>query len=176
MSDYWANILGTYGYDLSDDGINYEKAGDLRIEDYVRDLYIANEGAVAGGVASISGITSGTMTGEDGVDREYIQIVINGIDPTAIFKMGIEVAPMHYYTKSFTGTLNIRRTLNDPAFMEVLKSKNVAPMGAGPYIVRRIQGQRSFTSPPTTASCSALRKLRASAFRRSPAVPNSTPC
>ncbi|NLI52941.1 MAG: hypothetical protein GX417_01295 [Clostridiales bacterium] len=135
VADYWANILGTYGYDLSDAGINYEKAGDLRIEDYVRDLYIANEGAVAGGVASISGITSGTMTGEDGVDREYIQIVINGIDPTAIFKMGIEVAPMHYYTEGFTGTLNeYGVSLNDPAFMEVLKSKNVAPMGAGPYM------------------------------------------
>ncbi len=57
VTDYWKNILGTYGYDLSDAGINYEKAGDLRIEDYVRDLYISNEGAVAGGVASISGIS-----------------------------------------------------------------------------------------------------------------------
>ncbi len=135
VADYWANILGTYGYDLSDGGINYEKAGDLRIEDYVRDLYIANEGAVAGGVASISGITTGMMAGEDGVEREYIKIVLDGIDPTAIFKMGIEVAPMHYYTDGFTGELNeYGVSLNDPAFMEALKAKNVAPMGAGPYV------------------------------------------
>ncbi len=134
-ADYWANIIGSYGYDLSDAGINYEKAGDLRIEDYVRDLYIANEGAVAGGVESISGITTGTMTGDDGVEREYVQVVLNGIDPTAIFRMGIEVAPMHYYTEGFTGELNAYGvSLNDPAFMEVLKSKNVAPMGAGPYV------------------------------------------
>ncbi|MEN6420081.1 MAG: ABC transporter substrate-binding protein [Clostridiaceae bacterium] len=135
VADYWKNILTTYGYDLSDAGINREKAGDLRIEDYVRDLYIANEGKVAGGVASISGITSGTETSEDGVDREYIQVVINGIDPTAIFKMGVEVAPMHYYTEGFTGTLNeYGVSMNDPAFIELLKSKNSAPLGAGPYV------------------------------------------
>lgn len=135
VADYWKNILATYGYDLSDAGINYEKAGDLRIEDYVRDLYIANEGAVAGGVASISGITTGTETCEDGVDREFIQVVINGIDPTAIFKMGVEVAPMHYYTEGFTGTLNeYGVSMNDPAFIELLKSKNSAPLGAGPYV------------------------------------------
>ncbi|MEN6594226.1 MAG: ABC transporter substrate-binding protein [Clostridiaceae bacterium] len=140
VKDYWTNILTTYGYDLSDAGINYEKAGDMRIEDYVRDLYIANDGAVAGGVASISGITTGTVTGEDGVDREYIQIVINGIDPTAIFKMGVEVAPMHYYTDGFTGTLNeYGVSMNDPAFMELLKTKNVAPLGAGPYVFEKYE-------------------------------------
>jgi peptide/nickel transport system substrate-binding protein len=134
-ADYWNNIITSYGYDLSDAGINYEKAGDLRIEDYVRDLYIANEGSVEGGVASISGITSGTMTCDDGVDREYLQVVINGIDPTAIFKMAIEVAPFHYYTDGFTGELNeYGVSLNDTSFIELLKSKNVAPLGAGPYV------------------------------------------
>jgi peptide/nickel transport system substrate-binding protein len=134
-ADYWANILGSYGYDLSDGGINYEKAGDTRIEDYVRDLYISNEGAVEGGVASISGITSGSMAGDDGVEREYIQIIINGIDPTAIFKMGIEVAPFHYYTEGFAGELNeYGVSLNDSTFIDLLKSKNDAPLGAGPYV------------------------------------------
>jgi len=134
-ADYWAAILAAYGYDISDAGINYEMAGDMRIEDYVRDLYIANEGAVEGGVASISGITSGTMTCDDGVEREYIQIVLNGIDPTAIFKMGVEVAPFHYYTEGFTGELNeYGVSLNDADFIELLKTKNAAPLGAGPYV------------------------------------------
>ena len=33
---YWQNILGSYGYDLTDAGINYEKAGELTIQDYVK--------------------------------------------------------------------------------------------------------------------------------------------
>ncbi|MDD4112252.1 MAG: ABC transporter substrate-binding protein [Herbinix sp.] len=33
---YWDNILGSYGYDLSDAGINVEKAGELSIQDYIK--------------------------------------------------------------------------------------------------------------------------------------------
>ena len=82
---YWVYILDAYGYDLSDAGINYEKAGDLTIQDYVKEAYIAAEGQVEGGVPSISGITTGTVTSDDGVEREYVKVVIEGVDPTAIF-------------------------------------------------------------------------------------------
>ena len=135
-SVYWENIIGSYGYNLSDsDGINYEKAGELNIEDYVKQLYIANEGTIEGGVQSISGITSGTVTSEDGVEREYIEIVLDGVDPTAIFKMGVEAVPMHYYTEGFTGELNENGVVvNSKEFMDHLKTKNDAPMGAGPYV------------------------------------------
>jgi peptide/nickel transport system substrate-binding protein len=140
VADYWKDIVAAYGYDLSDGGINCERAGDKRVEDYVRDLYIANEGQVAGGVASISGITSGKEACEDGVEREYIQIVCNGVDPTIIFKLGVEVAPFHYYTKDFKGTLNeYGVALNNPDFIQALKDKNGVPMGAGPYVFDKFE-------------------------------------
>ncbi len=132
---YWANILGAYGYDLSDAGINYEKAGDLTIQDYVRQEYISSEGKVAGGVKSISGITSGKMICDDGVEREYITVVIDGVDPTAIFKLGINVAPMHYYTDGYSGELNENGVaLETREFIDFLKTKNSRPLGAGPYV------------------------------------------
>jgi peptide/nickel transport system substrate-binding protein len=133
---YWENILGSYGYNLSpDSGINYEAAGELMVEDYIKQLYIQNEGTIEGGVQNISGITTGTTVSDDGVEREYIEIVIDGIDPTAIFKMGVSVAPFHYYTDGYTGTLNDNGVdLNNSAFMEFLKTKNNRPMGAGPYV------------------------------------------
>ncbi|MGI6622614.1 MAG: ABC transporter substrate-binding protein [Acetivibrionales bacterium] len=132
---YWANILDAYGYDLSDAGINYEKAGDLTIQDYVQAAYINAEGKVAGGVQSISGITSGKMECDDGVEREYIKVVIDGVDPTAIFKFQIEAAPLHYYTDGYTGTLNENGVdLDNKEFMDFLKTKNNKPVGAGPYI------------------------------------------
>ncbi len=134
-ADFFAAIVAAYGYDLSDAGINYEKAGDTRIETYCRDLYLANEGAIEGGVASISGITSGVEVCEDGVEREYIQVVCDRVDPTAIFKLGVYVTPWEYYTEGFTGELNeFGVALNNPEFMQCLKDKNVKPVGAGPYI------------------------------------------
>jgi peptide/nickel transport system substrate-binding protein len=132
---YWQNILAKYGYDLSDAGINVEKAGDLTIQDYVKSAYIAAEGQVAGGVKSISGITSGTIECEDGVEREYVKVVIDGVDPTAIFKLGVTVAPVHYYTDGYTGTLNDNGVeTGKKEFMDFLKTKNNKPVGAGPYV------------------------------------------
>jgi peptide/nickel transport system substrate-binding protein len=132
---FWDNILAAYGYDLSDAGINYEKAGDLSIQDYIKAEYISTEGQVAGGVKSISGITYGKVICDDGVEREFIKVTLNGVDPTAIFKLGVSVAPMHYYTDGYTGTLNEYGVdTGNKAFMDFLKTKNSKPLGAGPYI------------------------------------------
>ncbi|NLY18812.1 MAG: hypothetical protein GX045_07665 [Clostridiaceae bacterium] len=132
---YWKNILDAYGYDLTDAGINYEKAGELTIQDYVCQAYISNEGRAAGGVKSISGITSGKIVCDDGVEREYIKVVTDGVDPTAIFKLGVVVAPMHYYTDGYKGQLNeYGVVLDSKEFMDFLKTKNSKPVGAGPYV------------------------------------------
>lgn len=141
---YWQNILGSYGYDIdlndAEAGLNYEKAGDITIETRVRDLFIKNEGAVAGGVADISGITSGKEVCADGVERDFIQIVIDGIDPVAIFQLGITIAPFHYYTGGYTGTLNANGVeTGSKEFMDFVKSKNDKPVGAGPYIFESFQ-------------------------------------
>ncbi len=132
---YWQNLVDAYGYDLSDNGINYEKAGDRVVQDYVKELYIASEGRIEGGVPSISGITTGKTTSDDGVEREYVQVVIDGVDPTAIFKLGVTVAPFHYYTDGYTGTLNENGVdVGNKEFMDFLKTKNEKPVGAGPYV------------------------------------------
>lgn len=133
---YWNNILGTYGYNFDEEtGINREKAGDILIETRVKDLYLANEGAVEGGVQTITGITSGKEVCEDGVEREYVEVIIDAVDPVAIYQIGITVAPFHYYTEGFAGELNENGVVTGSAeFMQHMKTKNDKPMGAGPYV------------------------------------------
>lgn len=135
-SVYWENIVGAYGYDLSDSGIPYEQASadSPSLTEYISRLYFANEGAVAGGVDSIAGVATGSEVGEDGIEREYIQYTLDGVDPTAIFKMGFAVAPQHYYAGDYANTNENGVVIGDPDFMLHLKSKNGEPMGAGPYI------------------------------------------
>lgn len=131
--NYWANIVGAYGYDL--EGINGEAAGSKTIEDYVKELFFANEGSVEGGVASISGITTSKVTGEDGAEHDAVELILNGVDPTAIFKMGVNVSPKAYYSEGYEGELNeFGVNPTDRASIENMKTKNEAPLGAGPYI------------------------------------------
>lgn len=135
VDDFWNNILMTYGWDLSDEGINVESAGDKKVQDYVNDMFFANEGAIEGGVSDITGISKTKVTGDDGVERDAVEILLNGVDPTAIFKMGITVAPMHYYNEGFTGELNANGVATQSReYMDHLKGKNVKPVGAGPYV------------------------------------------
>lgn len=133
---FWENIFDAYGYDISDDGINAEMADEKTIEEYVQEAYIAGEAEVEGGVDSISGITSDTEKSDDGVEREYIEIIIDGVDPTAIFKLGgVEIVPFHYYTDGYDGELNSNGVdTGKKEFMDHLKTKNDKPVGAGPYV------------------------------------------
>ena len=103
-ADAWYSIIKKYNFDVV--AAQVEGAGAVNLKDGVVSAYINAYGKIEGGVASISGVTSGKEAGTDGVEREYIQIVMNGVDPTAIFKMAFYASPLHYYTEGFTGTLN----------------------------------------------------------------------
>ena len=93
-------------------------------------------------VESISGITTATTTtdfdGKDlGAEHDVLKIVINGIDPKAIWNFAFSVSPMHYYSNADT----IASTSfgvdfgNIDFFNNVLQApeKNGVPMGAGVY-------------------------------------------
>ena len=132
---YWQNIVDEYGYDLEEGGINVEAAGDKTIQNYLEEEYIANEAQLEGGVSSIEGITVGSEVCEDGIERDTITFVAEGIDPTAIFRFSIAVMPKHYYTDGYEGELNEYGVdIGNPDFMTFLKSKNDKPMGAGPWV------------------------------------------
>ncbi|MDO4317863.1 MAG: ABC transporter substrate-binding protein [Lachnospiraceae bacterium] len=134
---YWNVIAAAYGYDLtSDEGINNVSAGST-MDTLLSDLFVLNEGSkeAEGGIPDISGITTGKVTCDDGVERDYVKVVLNGVDPVAIFQLGVTVAPFHYYTDGFSGTLDEHGvSLNDKEFIAHLKTKNNAPLGAGPYV------------------------------------------
>ena len=136
---YWENMMDAYGSDFSPDGIPAESAGIIDITSLALiSNYIATQGAKEMGganVPDITGITYGTTICDDGQIRETIEVVLNGIYPTAIFQFLLYVCPWEYYTAGFNGQLNeFGVSLNDNAFMNVLKDKNDKPMGAGPYI------------------------------------------
>ena len=98
-------------------------------------------------IKSISGITTYKATsipsaeGGDialGEECDILQIVVNGVDPKAIYNFSFTVAPMSYYsTEAEIGKFSIEDVnfvvaLSNQAFFVLLQIKQV-PVGAGPY-------------------------------------------
>jgi len=114
------------------------------------------------GVESIKGITYNehvTSFNGKALDGEHstLKIVINGIDPKAIFNFAFAVAPLHYYSgewkgtdyrTAFNGTNNFGVAVGDSDFFrEVLGApeKNALPIGAGAYKATNINGDDNIT-------------------------------
>lgn len=99
-------------------------------------------------VKSISGISyyslnaGETFNGKTLTEKhDVLKIVINGIDPKAVYNFAFSVAPMHYYggswaVNNYNGTTCFGVKSNDLDFFEdVLQdpNKNGLPVGAGAY-------------------------------------------
>lgn len=119
-------------------------------------------------VQSISGITTRQTNVFNGktLDGTYdvLKIVINGVDPKAIFNFGFSVAPMHYYAGGTFSKDNkdyaaealkgngFGVCLGDGDFFkEILQdtSKNRLPVGAGAYKASTSDGGKTKPTPST---------------------------
>lgn len=90
-----------------------------------------------GTVKSISGIKLDTVTDDKGVTRERVTVVLDGVDPQAIWNFTFQVAPMSYYSTpelaaKANGVDAFGVELSNQDFQDQLKKK-VVPVGAGPY-------------------------------------------
>ena len=136
LDDYWTELYAAYEGDIADIS-DTEAAGELGLAEMLTPIFYARAGASMGGAipASVSGITTGKEVMADGQTRDFIQFVLNGVSPTAIFQLSYAICPWEYYTKGYAGTLNENHVaVADPDFIQTLKDKNDMPVGAGPYI------------------------------------------
>lgn len=117
-------------------------------------------------VASISGITYENVSGSSlssfggEMGETYVanqtysvlKIVINGVDPKAVYNFSFPVAPLHYYSGEYKGVNYAEEAkkgngfgvlVGDPDFIKkVLQdpAKSGVPVGAGPYIAADMNG------------------------------------
>ena len=105
-------------------------------------------------VESISGITTYKTTtdfkgGELGASHDVLKVVINGVDPKAIWNFAFDVAPMHYYSneEAIENTPFGVKVGDIEFFNSVLKAteKNGKPVGAGVYKASNAEGSGTVT-------------------------------
>ena len=105
-------------------------------------------------VESVSGITTyKTSTDFDGKalggEHDVLKIVINGVDPKAIWNFAFSVAPMHYYSNADAiATTPFGVKFSDKTFFDTVlqdPQKNGLPVGAGVYKATNEKGTSDVT-------------------------------
>lgn len=117
---------------------------------YYDDIRDKNDGELV--VKNISGITTHKVTSFNGKmgekvegSHDVLKVVINGVDPKAIWNMAFQVAPAHYYSGTYKNTdytkIDIAKNqfgvcFGDSNFFDSVlnaTSKSKCPVGAGAY-------------------------------------------
>ena len=132
-ADFFTSMVDTYGYDLSDEGINLETAG-TSITDFITEK-VGGEEAME---ALLKGIQTGSgadnISGLTRVDDYTANIHMTEFDATAIYNVGIILAPLHYYGDPAAYDYENNQFGFTKGDLSGIKSKTSQPVGAGPYV------------------------------------------
>lgn len=130
-ADFFQAILDKYGYDLSDDGINYETAG-TSISSFITSEVTAIDPGYIAGVQT--GESAPSITGVQKTGDNSLRIVLTKVDATAIYSLaGIYVSPLHYYGDEALYDYENNSFGFPKGDLTIVRKNTTQPMGAGPY-------------------------------------------
>ena len=131
VDDFFDAIVEAYGYDISDNGMNAESAGtalgDFIGEELGDDLAAFQAGIQTGeGASNVKGITR--------VDDYTVNLHMTEYDATAIYNVGLTLAPLHYYGDASAYDFDKDQFGFTKGDLSGVKSKTSKPVGCGPYV------------------------------------------
>jgi len=133
VEDFFAKIFETYGYNVSDKGINAEVAGTKLpsisscIKDALGDRLSEFE------IGAQTGDSASNIAGVKKTGDYSMTVSLSKVDATAIYQMGWVVAPLHYYGDKNAYNYDNNQFGFVKGDLSGVKSKTTKPMGAGPY-------------------------------------------
>ena len=127
-ADFFDAIVEAKGYDLSDDGINYETAG-TSITTFLTENF--TDAALTAGVQT--GESAPSITGIQKIDDYNVRVVMTEVDATAIYQFSLFVAPLHYYGSDELFDVANNSFGFPKGDLSSVRAKTTQPMGAGPY-------------------------------------------
>ncbi len=125
---FQAALAESYGADLNN-MVNTEAATGESVEEFGKVDYAAEYMqkmiTVADPVANISGIQK---TGD-----YSMRVVLTQVDATAIYQLGVTIAPLHYYGETAKYDYDNNKFGFDKGDLSHVRSVTTKPLGAGPY-------------------------------------------
>ena len=132
-AELWSKIVETYGYDLSDDGINKEVAT-TSITDFLAEEIGDTWNDYIVGVKT--GESADHVEGIVKTGDYSMTLTTSELSTTAIYQLQMEIAPMHYYGDASFYDYDNNSFGFPKGDLSLVRAKTSTPMGAGPYIFK----------------------------------------
>ncbi len=129
IADYLAEAKAKYDGDPAAYDAVPENADGTGVVDEARGTFINTEGpkdpSMTGGVPNISGIKK--------ISDTEVTITTEGFDATAVYNLGIQVSPLHYYGDESMYDYDNNQFGFTYGDISAINDKTTQPLGAGPY-------------------------------------------
>ena len=135
-ADFFKAIVDKYGYDVSDSGINAETAGSA-ITDLINAQLGDKADAYAKGIST--GESAANIAGIKKTGDYSMTVHCTKFEATAIYQLGVSVAPMHYYGDASLYDYDNNSYGFPKGDLSLIRSKTTHPMGAGPYVFEQYE-------------------------------------
>ncbi len=131
VEEFWAAIVANFGYNLGDDGINYESAG-TSISSFIAAELGDRAGEFQAGVQT--GESAPNVSGIQKIDDNSLRVVLTEINANAIYQMTLAICPLHYYGETSLYDYENNMFGFPKGDLSDVKSVTSIPLGAGPYV------------------------------------------
>lgn len=126
----WQQIIAKYGYDITDNGINAEKA-EKDFSEYLNEELGDKADMYAAGVST--GDSAANISGIERTGDYSMTVHCTKFDATAIYNMNFPIAPLHYYGDPSAYDYENNQFGFTKGDLSIVKSKTSQPLGCGPY-------------------------------------------
>lgn len=136
-ADFFQAIVDTYGYDLSDEGINKE-AGKISMTAALEEQLGAAAADYQLGIQT--GESAPNISGIQKTGERSLRVVLTEVSATAIYTLATAIVPMHYYGDEALYDYENNMFGFTKGDLSDVKSVTTHPVGAGPYKFASYQG------------------------------------
>ena len=130
LRDFFKAIVKAHGYDLSDEGINYEYAKSS-ISELLEKQLGSRAGEFTAGI--ITDDTAPYIAGIKKTGANSLRITTEYLDPLFIYELEIFVAPLHYYGSEALHDYDNNSFGFVKGDLSGVRAKNAQPLGGGAY-------------------------------------------
>lgn len=125
IESFAAALEEAYGADVAK-MVGTENAGST-VDDLFPDLLTYS------GKGIKTGESAESITGIQRIDDHNLRLVLTEVNATAIYKLAIQIAPLHYYGDKSLYDYENKQFGFPKGDLSIVRSKTTVPMGAGPY-------------------------------------------